>query len=252
MGCGGSVAAKSQEPVKVDEAPAPLEKPADDKAKVVDSENTTATPPADDVAPADIDEAAKKPKEDENPATDPTLNDADAEAAAVKIQSIQKGKQARKEVAALKAEKDGAADKPEEANVTQEPALTEEEAAKQDPTLNDAESEAAAVKIQAMHKGKQARKEVAAMKDAKGEATTDEAAEAAPAEDAPAASAESVPTDETPEEKAAREKAEEEAAALKIQSRQRAKQAKKEVDAMREEAANAKSDGDAQVVVNEL
>jgi len=237
MGCGGSVAAKSQEPVKVDEAPAPLEKPADDKAKVVDSENTTATPPADDVAPG------------ENPASDPTLNDADAEAAAVKIQSIQKGKQARKEVAALKAEKDGAAEKPEEANVTQEPALTEEEAAKQDPTLNDAESEAAAVKIQAMHKGKQARKEVAAMKDAKGEATTDEAAEAAPAEDAPTASAESVPTDETPEEKATREKAEEEAAALKIQSRQRAKQAKKEVDAMREEAATAKSD--AQVVVNE-
>jgi len=237
MGCGGSVAAKSQEPVKVDEAPAPLEKPADDKAKVVDSENTTATPPADDVAPG------------ENPASDPTLNDADAEAAAVKIQSIQKGKQARKEVAALKAEKDGAAEKPEEANVTQEPALTEEEAAKQDPTLNDAESEAAAVKIQAMHKGKQARKEVAAMKDAKGEATTDEAAEAAPAEDARTASAESVPTDETPEEKATREKAEEEAAALKIQSRQRAKQAKKEVDAMREEAATAKSD--AQVVVNE-
>jgi len=132
---------------------------------------------------------------------------------------------------------------------SKEPALTEEEAAKQDPTLNDAESEAAAVKIQAMHKGKQARKEVAAMKDAKGEATTDEAAEAAPAEDARTASAESVPTDETPEEKATREKAEEEAAALKIQSRQRAKQAKKEVDAMREEAATAKSD--AQVVVNE-
>lgn len=238
MGSCASVQANgnaANAPAQSKEAPPPVEKPAEDKAKVVDSEITTAegtaTPPADDVAPVD-DEAAKLAKEKK-----------EEEDAAVKIQAIHKGNKARKEVAALNADKgEPAAEEPAQPVATEEPALTEEEKKKQED-----EEAAAALKIQANHRGKQARREVEKLKEStegsaqpqNEEATTTEAAEATPAEAPPA---ETAPADETAEAKAAREAAEEEAAALKIQSIQKGNKARKEVDALKKEASEAKAD----------
>jgi len=149
MGCGASAQNKAAvvENEKVEAVPEPVKEVAQ-----VESEVTTATPPAD-----SDDEATKQKKEEE--------------AAALKIQANHRGKQGRKEVAAKKAEAAGTTeeatadateapkDEPNADNAA-EPALTEEEAAKQ-----KAEEEAAALKIQSNHRGKQDRKKVASMKE---------------------------------------------------------------------------------------
>jgi hypothetical protein len=233
MGCGASAqsAAVVEAPVKdTNDAPVKPEVKSEDNGNAaVDSEVSTATPQESD------DDLAKQKKEEE--------------AAALKIQSNHRGKQARKEVAAKKADKEGA-DKPDEAAANTEgvpkdepssnapePALTAEEAAKQ-----KAEEEAAALKIQSNHRGKQARKEVAAKKaDKEGAdkpedatADTEGVAKEEPSSNAP----EPVLTDE----EAAKQKAEEEAAALKIQSNHRGKQARKEVASLKDSQANSADD----------
>jgi hypothetical protein len=238
MGCGASAqpaAATEAKPIEATEAKdVPVEKPAENNKVVVDSETTTATPP-----PEGDDEEKQKKEE---------------EAGALKIQSNFRGKQARKEVAAKKAGQEDTA-KPDEATAdvevapkeeptsdnAAEPALTEDEAAKQ-----KAEEEAAALKIQSNHRGKQARKEVEAKKaslEDKGkpdEATADTAA--APKEEA---STDNAAEPALTEEEAAKQKAEEEAAALKIQSNHRGKQARKEVAAMKDSADEKPADTEA-------
>jgi len=85
-------------------------------------------------------------------------------AAATKIQSVQRGKQARKEVAAMRV---GTADATPEAETTA-PAAEDTPAAPAAEELiaaaNEAELEEAATKIQAMHRGRVARKQTNAMR----------------------------------------------------------------------------------------
>lgn len=85
----------------------------------------------------------------------------DVEAAAAKIQAIQRGKAGRKQVAGLKVEKElGLTGSPEEqAQIAKMQAMQRGKAARKEMD----EQKDAAAKIQAVHRGKAARKEVASM-----------------------------------------------------------------------------------------
>jgi len=144
---------------------------------------------------------------------------AEEEAAALKIQAMQRGQAARKEVEEMKAAA---------ATAAPTPGTGEGEEVFFEGT---AEEEAAALKIQAMQRGKAARKEVDEMKAAAG--TTASETEAS----APAAQAE--------EEVFFEGTAEEEAAALKIQAMQRGKAARKEVDEMKAATGTTVPDAEA-------
>eukprot|EP00240_Pyramimonas_obovata_P002177 CAMPEP_0118924316 /NCGR_PEP_ID=MMETSP1169-20130426/2506_1 /TAXON_ID=36882 /ORGANISM="Pyramimonas obovata, Strain CCMP722" /LENGTH=455 /DNA_ID=CAMNT_0006865413 /DNA_START=317 /DNA_END=1684 /DNA_ORIENTATION=+ len=126
---------------------------------------------------------------------------AEEQAAAVRIQAMQRGKAARKEVEDIKNKLKEAEEK-----------LVEEVCFEGTP-----EEQAAALKIQTIQRGKAARKEVAEMRKAAGGAGE-------------AAGEEEVAFEGT---------AEEEAAALKIQTIQRGKAARKEVNALREQLKQA-------------
>ena len=128
------------------------------------------------------------------------LEGPDAEAAALKIQAVARGRQARKELAALRAS----------GELTQAEA---EEAEFIEIMPEGPEAEAAALKIQARARGRAARKEVAAMRAA-GELSQEEAKAVEAIEEMP----------EGPEA---------EAAALRIQAVARGRAARKEVAAMR-------------------
>merc|ERR1719301_91825 len=86
-----------------------------------------------------------------DPSLDADLNDSASEAAAVKIQSRQRGKMARREVA-MKREQQKQHEDPQASSSAIDPSL--------DADLNDSASEAAAVKIQSRQRGRMARREV--------------------------------------------------------------------------------------------
>ena len=183
------------------------------------------------------------------------------EAAARKIQAVQRGRAARKEVQALKAsaaevvaavaavgemvgelttgtgEEEGGGAGAEEAPVE----LTEEAAR---------ELDAAATKLQAIQRGRVARKEVAALKAKQAEAVEAGGALAA-AEEEQLRAAEAVVEETggaTQEELSPEEEAELEAAALKIQAMQRGRLARKEVEARKADMASTAAGAGADAV----
>merc|ERR1712091_155333 len=83
-----------------------------------------------------------------DPSLDADLNDSASEAAAVKIQSRQRGKMARREVA-VKREQPSQQKDVQASSSAVDPSL--------DAVLNDSASEAAALKIQSIHRGNEAR-----------------------------------------------------------------------------------------------
>ena len=147
------------------------------------------------------------------------LEGPDAEAAALKIQAVARGRAARKDVAELRAS-------------GQLTLAEEEEADFIDIMPEGPEAEAAALKIQARARGRAARREVAAMR-ATGELTREEAKVVEALEDMP----------EGPEA---------EAAALKIQARARGRAARREVAAMRATGELTKEEEAAVAAVEEM
>jgi hypothetical protein len=103
--------------------------------------------------------------------------EAELAAAALKIQSIQRGRNARKEVEELKkkqAEAGGTLEAEEAAVLAEAEAAAQKVQGVEEMTLeDDAELEKAALKIQAMQRGQMARKQAAEMKKAKAQAAAD-------------------------------------------------------------------------------
>eukprot|EP00741_Cyanophora_paradoxa_P012601 tig00020614_g12176.t1 len=176
----------------------------------------------------------------------PAPGDADAEAAAVKIQAHYRGFKTRKEMTGG-AEGGAAADGEPDAPAEAAEAAPADAAAGNLPAPGDAEAEAAAVKIQAHYRGFKTRKEMTG--GAEGGAAADgepdapaEAAEAPPAEALPA---EAAPADAVAGDLPAPGDADAEAAAVKIQAHYRGFKTRKEMTGGAEGGAAADGEPDA-------